>query len=56
MTIEQAITATGASKASLYNYMNYLGIQRHKFPFDRRSYILKTDIERIKQFIEENRG
>lgn len=56
MTIKQATTAVGVSKASLYNYMNYLNIQRHKFPFDRRSYVLKSDIERIKQFVEENRG
>ncbi len=56
MTIEQAITAVGVSKASLYNYMNFLGIQRQKFPFDRRSYVLKSDVVRIKQFVEANRG
>ncbi len=27
-----------------------------KFPFDRRSYVLKSDVERIKQFVEVNRG
>jgi hypothetical protein len=56
MTIEQATTAVGVSKASLYNYMNFLGIQRQKFPFDRRSYVSKSDVERLKQFVEENRG
>ena len=56
MTIEQATLAVGVSKASLYNYMNFLGIQRQKFPFDRRSYVSKSDVERIKQFVEDNRG
>jgi len=56
MTIEQATTAVGVSKASLYNYMNFLGIQRQKFPFDRRSYVSKSDVERIRQFVVENRG
>ena len=56
MTIEQTIKAIGVSKATLYNYMNFLGIQRQKFPFDRRSYVLKSDVERIKQFAEENRS
>jgi len=56
MTIEQTTTAVGVSKASLYNYINFLGIQRQKFPFDRRAYLLKSDVERIKQFVEENRG
>jgi hypothetical protein len=56
MTVEEAKDYLGCSKATLYTYMNVLGVQRHKFPFDRRSYILKSDIERIKQFMEENRG
>lgn len=56
MTIEQAMSAVKCSKATLYNYMNFLGIQRQKFPFDRRTYTLKSDVERIKQFVEGNRG
>jgi len=55
-TIEQAATEVGSSKATLYNYMNILGIQRIKFPFDRRSYVTKFDIERVKQFLEENKS
>ena len=56
MTIEQVIEAVGVSKATLYNYMNFLNIQRQKFPFDRRSYVSKSDVEHIKQFVEENRS
>jgi hypothetical protein len=56
LTIEEAKDYLGFSKASLYNYMNALGIQRHKFPFDRRTYVLRTDVERIKRFVEGNRS
>ncbi|GAC1426102.1 MAG: hypothetical protein NVS4B1_02700 [Ktedonobacteraceae bacterium] len=56
MTIEQATTEVGVSKASLYNYINLLGIQRQKLPFDRCAYLLKSDVVRIKQFVEANWG
>ncbi len=56
MTIEQAMSEVKCSKASLYNYMNFLGIERQKFPFDRRAYVLKTDVEHIRRFVEENRS
>ena len=56
LTIEQAEAAIGRSKATLYNYMNFLSIQRYKFPFDRRTYLLKSDVERIKRFVEENQS
>jgi hypothetical protein len=56
ISIEIAISEAGVSKGSFYTYMNALGVQRHKFPFDRKAYITKRDNERIKQFIAENRG
>lgn len=55
LTIEQAAKEIQSSKATLYNYMNILGIQRYKFPLDRRTYVSKIDVERIKQFIAEHR-
>ena len=55
LTVDQAALELGISRATPYTHLNYLGVQRHKFPFDRRTYVLKTDIERVKQFIEENR-
>lgn len=55
VTIEQALKEVNVSKATLYTYMNYLDVQRHKFPFDRKSYILKSDLLRIKEFMEGNR-
>jgi ACT domain-containing protein len=55
LTIDQAMSEVGVSRGTFYPYMNYLDIQRHKFPFDRRAYILKSDVERIKQFMRENK-
>lgn len=54
-SIDEAVAIVGISRQTLYTYMNVLGIQRSKFPFDRKSYVLKTDIERIKQLVEANR-
>ena len=56
MTVEQATSEVGCSRATLYNYMHFLGIETKKFPFDRRAYILKANVDRIKEFIEENRS
>ena len=56
LTIEQAMKEVKRSKGTFYTYLNYLEIQRHKFAFDRKSYITKFDLERIKKFIAENEG
>ncbi len=55
LTVDQAALDLGISRATLYTHLNYLGIQRHKFPFDRRTYVLKVDIDRVRNFIKENR-
>lgn len=56
LTIEEAWKNLKKTKATLYNYMNILRVQRHRFPFDRKTYITKTDFERIKQFMKERKG
>jgi hypothetical protein len=56
LNIDDAAHEIGSSKATLYNYMNILGVQRYKFSFDRRTYVSKADVERIKRFLEENRN
>ncbi len=55
LTLDQVVEDLGMSRAMLYNYLNFLKIQRHKFPFDRRSYILKSDVDQIRRFMEENK-
>jgi hypothetical protein len=56
LSIEDAAKDVKCSKATLYNYMNILGVQRYKFSFDRRTYVAKSDVIRIKQFVEEHKG
>lgn len=56
LTTEQAWKTLGKTKATLYNYMNILRIQRHRFPFDRKTYITKADFQRIEQFMKERQG
>lgn len=53
LTIDEAWKRLDKTRATLYNYMNILRIQRHRFPFDRKTYITKGDFERIEQFLRE---
>lgn len=54
VSLEYVVETIGRSRQTLYTYMNALGIQRHKFPFDRKTYILKADFQRIRDFVAEN--
>jgi hypothetical protein len=56
MSIVAAATSLKVSRATLYNYTNILGMQRIRFPFDRKSYLLNSDVEAIRQFMEQNKG
>lgn len=55
-TIEEAMDILKVSKTTLYGYINFLGAQRIKFPFDRKTYILKLEVDRIKEHIEKIKG
>lgn len=55
ISVENALKELGITRNTLNAYMNALGIPKHKFPFDRRVYITKTDHERVRQFMIENR-
>lgn len=52
--LKTVIQELGKSKPTVYNYLNFLGIQRHKFPFDNQTYVLKRDLQKVKDFIAEN--
>lgn len=56
LTLDQAMKELGISKGTFYTYLNYLNVQRHKFAFDRRAYIHKNDLARLREFIKSNRG
>jgi biotin operon repressor len=52
ISIQDVTTQLDISRASVYTYMNILRLQKYRFPFDRASYILKSDFERLKLFKE----
>ena len=53
LTLDKAVKELGISKPTFYRYIEHLGIKSHKFAFDRKAYYLKSDVERIKQLVEE---
>lgn len=55
ISFEDALKQTGVVKNTLNSYLNAFGVAKHKFPLDRRVYVTKSDFERVKQAIEENR-
>lgn len=55
-TVDEAMEILQVSKTTLYGYINFLGVQRIKFPFDRKTYILKSEVERVKEHIEKIKG
>ena len=52
LTMKEAEEELRCSRSSLYNYMNALNIQRVKFPFDPHAYVLKSDIQRIREHFD----
>lgn len=55
LTVDEAAREAGTTRQTLYTYMNVLGVQKYGFPFDRKTYILKEDVEKIKELIAQNR-
>lgn len=55
VSLEKAQEALGVARGTLNSYMALLQVPRYKFPLDRRAYITRTDFERVKQALEENR-
>jgi hypothetical protein len=55
ISVEDALNELGVARNTLNAYMNVLNIPKHKFPLDRKVYITKTDFERVKELMEENR-
>lgn len=53
LTMDEAAAAIGVKRASLYYYINALGIKTHKFKLSRKVYLAKADVERIKEAKEK---
>jgi hypothetical protein len=54
ISLERAQETLGVARGTLNSIMAVLSIPKYKFPLDRRSYILRSDFDRIRQFREEN--
>ncbi len=56
ITTKDALEALGVSRASFFNYMAILRVDRHKFSLDKNMYISRADFERLKSFTESRRS
>jgi hypothetical protein len=48
LTLDEAAKAVGLKRPSLYYYLDRLKIKRHKFAYNRHTYIASKDVERIR--------
>ena len=51
--LEDAARSLGVTRATVYYYMEALGIKKIKFPLDKRAYLATSDFERIKSLKEK---
>ena len=49
---EESADYLGIKRATLYNYVNDLDIQTHKFKRDRHRYIAIADVQKIERVME----
>lgn len=47
--VDDAARTLGVNRSTLYYYKKQLNIEHKKFPLDRRKYISKSDLERIRE-------
>ena len=52
LTLEEVATFTGIKRATVYNYLNDLGIETLKFGRSRRAFISFADAKRLKEYKE----
>ena len=53
VTLQQAADQAGIKRATVYNYVNDLGIKTWKFGRDRRAYVTQADAKRLKEYKEK---
>jgi hypothetical protein len=49
LSIDQAAAEIGIDRATVYAWMKELGMQRHKFLRNKKTYIHASDVERLKE-------
>jgi hypothetical protein len=52
-SIDEIEKIVARNRGTIYNRIKLLGIQTHKFPMDRRTYVAAHDVEKIKTVIEK---
>ena len=52
LSIDDAAAYLRVTRVELYSYVNILGMERRRFPKDRKTYIAKADLETIKRRLE----
>lgn len=53
MTLDQAAEQVGLKKGSLYYYIRVLSLETKKFPLNKHTFMLKSDVERIRKIKEQ---
>lgn len=48
IALEDAAKELGVNRSTMYYYTKQLTIETKKFPLDKRTYILRADLDRIK--------
>ena len=52
LTLDEAAELLGIKRATFWNYMDDLGIESHKFGRDRRRYLSREEVNRLKEYKE----
>lgn len=50
LTLQEAAEYAGLKRATIYNYLNDLGIKPVKFGRDRRAYIALAEAKRLREY------
>jgi excisionase family DNA binding protein len=53
LTYEEAAEYIGCKRSTLYSLVSDMGITTHKFKYDKRRYLTRADVERIKEIREK---
>jgi hypothetical protein len=52
-SIDEIEKIVARNRGTVYNRIKLLGIETHKFPMDRRTYVAAADVEKIRIVIEK---
>jgi DNA-binding MurR/RpiR family transcriptional regulator len=53
LSIDDAAKAIGWNRATVYKYVDELGMKKYKFRLNRRTYLAAADVEKLKQIKEK---